>query len=550
MKKFLSIILALTLFFSFTACRKNDSDATFENCNKIYNVEDYGIVGDSLDNAKENVKALNKLIKRCKKGSCIKFSDKTYYFDSTEGCIKVNNKNSLLIYGENTTIINTSFDPTKDVSSEKYHASMVMEIADSENVRIEGISFDYYRYTQVFGKIAERYAGLTSIELDPAFLSDGDKPKITGDELVSAVAVLDGNGAAKEDYYADGFFKSYLQGNKFYIFGDYGKVGMDAIARFTLSTAPVFYAKNTKNLTFENVKSFSSPAALFMMTGTGSEDFTFNNVTVAPPENAPWKWGCNVDGIYVSGLSGKLHVSNCTFKGMGDDALNVHSAAAKVKAVSGNKVILNHAEDNTTINSLWAKKGDTLIFYKDDFSVCAKAKVKKRSLTSLTLEITEGEISVGDIVENASLSPEVNIENVKVDGGRARAFLIQSDNVEIRNCEISNLGFAGIIISPDINKWYEMGPSENILISGCTFTNVCAMNSDSCKGAVFSASSHDGKETKELIHKNITVEKNIFKEISVPCVNLSSVKGATLKSNIYPENCEPKFSNCENVIIE
>lgn len=546
MKKFLSIILLSTFLFSFTAC---DNSTNTEN-RKIFNVEEFGVVADSLENAKENVKALNKLIRKCKKGSVIQFSGKKYYFDSTDGCIKIINKKSIMLYGENALIVNTSFNPTEEITDKNRNDSMTMAINNSENIRIEGISFDYYRYTQISGKIAERYAGLTSIELDSAFITDGEKPKITGNERVSAIAVLDEKGAAKEDYYADGFFKSFLQGNKFYILGDYGKVGMDAVVRFSISTAPVFYAKKTKNLTFENIKSFSSPAAVFMMTGMENSDFTFSNVTVAPQENAPWKWGSNVDGIYVSGLRGNLDISNCTFKGMGDDALNVHSVALKVKEVNKNKVTLTFPDNSIKFDPRWAKKGDLLIFYKEDFSVCAKAKVKKRGLTSYTLEITEGEISVGDIVENASLSPKVSVENVTVDGGRARAFLIQSDNVEIKNCKISNLGLAGIIISPDINKWYEMGPSENVLISGCSFSNVCAMNSDSCKGAIFSASSHDGNETKELIHNNITIKNNTFSEISVPSVNLSSVKNATIKDNVFSKNSHPKTTNCENVIIE
>jgi len=551
MKTFL-ILLSTVIFFVpiFSGCANNVGTVT-EKGTELFNVLENGVVANSLESAKENTKALNKLISSCSKNSEIYFPEGKYYLESVSSCIKINNKRDLHIYGDNAVIINTSFDPTVEINSLNYSDSMTVELNNCENILIEGLIFDYYRYTQVCGKIVEANSIYTSIELDPRFLDGTDKPAITGKEIASAIAVLDEKGAAIEDYYADGSFPCYLDGNKFVIYKTFGKVGQDAVVRFCLSTAPEFYSQETKNLTFNNVKSYSSPAAAFLMSGEGNSDFSFNNVTVAPPENAPWRWGANADGIFLNSMGGKANITNCTFIGMGDDALNVHSTAAKVKSVDNNKITLNYCYNDTPINKTWVNEGDSLIFYKSDFSICAKAKVTKRSSNTVTLEITEGTVSVGDFVENASLSPEVNVENVTVNGGRARAFLIQTDNVKIKNCNLSNLGLAAIIISPDINKWYEMGPSQNVEISGCTFTHLCAMGGSNCKGVIFSASSHDGDNTFEKIHKNIVITDNTFVDINVPVVNLTSVDGATVKNNHYPDlRVAPTSFNCKNAVIE
>ncbi len=554
MKKTLIWLINLMIIISmFSACVKEKylTEVTVENCKKSINILDYGIVANSLDSAKANTKALNRLINSCAEGTAIYFPNNKYYFESDNGCIKINYKNSLLFYGDNAVIINTSFDPTVEINEENYHNSMTVSLHNSKNIRIEGLRFDYYHYTQVCGKVVEKNIGVTAIEIDQRFLNSSEKPAITGKEIASAVAVLDENGATIGDYYANGKYNCWLHENIFYVVGgEFGNIGAEAVVRFNISTAPEFYAQETENLTIHNVQSYSSPAAAFLMSGEGNANFNFSNVTIAPPEDAVWRWGSNVDGIFINCMRGEVNVRNCKFYGMGDDALNVHSTAAKVASVDGNEITLNYAYNNHSVSSSWAKVGDIIKFYKSDFSICAKAKIKKRSLLKITLEIMEGSVSVGDFAENESLSPKVNVENVTVDGGRARAFLIQTDNVTIKNCNISNLGLAGIIISPDINKWYEMGPAENISISNCKFTNVCAMGGDNCKGAIFSSSSHNGALTNEIIHKNIEISHNVFSDISVPAINLTSVDGVIIKDNIYPENIENVISNCINVIEE
>ena len=96
-----------------------------------------------------------------------------------------------------------------------------------------------------------------------------------------------------------------------------------------------------------------------------------------------------------------------------------------------------------------------------------------------------------------------------------------------------------------------MGPAENIEISGCNFKNLCTMKNNSCKGAIFSASSHDGHKTNVMIHKNIVITHNTFDIIHGPIINLTSVNGATLKNNVYSNIClPPTTENCKNVIIE
>ncbi len=560
MKKIIAIIMAVTLFAAAVGCESNDVDSSSgavssgsANMGDVINakqvtVTEHGVTADSLDSAKANTAALNKLISSCSEGTVIKFPSGKYYLESNRGCIRIANKKMLTLMGEDAVIINTSFDPAVAVTDETYHSSMTVDIYGSENILVEGLSFDYYRYTQVSGKIVEKDAGKTVIELDSRYIDGSDKPAITGKEIASAVNVLDENGAAIGDYYANGKYDTWLDGNKYCIIGSFGEVGREAVVRFNISTAPMTYAQETAGFTARNLRSFSSPAAAFLMSGEGNSDFNFDKITVAPPEGAVWRWGCNVDGIFLNCMRGEVNITDCTFIGMGDDSLNVHSTAAKVADVDVDKVTLNYAYNDSALSKIWVQKDDVLKFYKRDFTLAATATVTKVKNNVLTLSITDGAVSQGDFVENTALSPKVNVENVTVDGGRARAFLIQSDNVNIKNCTVSNLGLAGIIIAPDLEQWYEMGPAENISITDCSFKNVCAMNTDACKGAIFTSASHSGKATANIIHKNISIIGNTFTDFSLPAVNLTSVDGATIKDNIYNNGvAAPVTSGCKNV---
>ncbi len=557
MKKLLILIIASVLLMTAVGCDDSNSvtdsaeggaSMAITNNSKQVCVTDHGVVADSYESAEANTAALNKLINSSPSGSVINFPSGKYYFESSRGCIKIANKKSLALIGEDAVIINTSFDPTETVTDKTYHNSMTVDIYGSENIRIEGLDFDYYRYTQVSGKIVEKDAGKTVIELDPRYIDGSDKPAITGKEIASAVNVLDENGAAIGDHYANSKYETWLDGNKYCILGSFGEVGREAVVRFNISSAPMAYAYKTAGFTARNLRSFSSPAATFLMSGEGNSDFNFDRITVAPPEGAVWRWGSNVDGIFLNCMRGEVNITDCKFVGMGDDSLNVHSSAAKVTSVKGDKIALNYGWDNSALNKTWAKKGDVLKFYKSDFSVTATATVKKAKSGSVTIEITSGAVSVGDFVENTALSPKVNVENVTVDGGRARAFLLQTDNVSITNCSISNLGLAGIIIAPDLKQWYEMGPAENISITGCSFKNVCTMNTAACKGAIIAASSHDGTALANIIHKNITVTGNSFSNFDCPAVNFTSADGVIIKDNTYLDGVLlPVTGNCTNV---
>ena len=74
------------------------------------------------------------------------------------------------------------------------------------------------------------------------------------------------------------------------------------------------------------------------------------------------------------------------------------------------------------------------------------------------------------------------------------------------------------------------------------------MGGSNCKGAIFTASSHDGAETDEIIHKNIVITNNTFEGISVPAVSLNSVNGVTVSGNRYAANVPaPVATNCKKV---
>ncbi len=572
MKKTIIFLLILSLVCTLAACGKDKNpsetqkDGTEgsdpaestqlpqgdEEDDMRLNVTKHGIIPNSQDSAASNTRKMSSLLRKAKSGDVIFFPEGDYYFESRFGCLNLSGAENITLEGENATVINSSYDPTLKRNISSAGKSVTVNLTDCSNITFKNLSFDYARYTQVCGKVASVSAGRTIIELDERYLNGESKIPLTGDEYIMAVNVLDPDGNVISDHYAsDEGFDALLAGHMYSIKGSFGSKGDTVIARFTLGTyaSPTIFAASAKDLKFENVRSYSSPTATFYAT-LDNENFTFDGFNIAPPEGAEWLWGTNVDSVHIKGIRGKVTLKNSTFRGLGDDALNVHSVAPKVTGISGDTVSLEYIYGGDA-DSIWSREGDVIEFYDSSFKLLGSATVKKPKKGKLTLENISGEIKEGCFARNRSTSPELEIENVTVDGGRARAFLIQVPNATVKNCRISDLGLAAIIIAPDTRYWGEMGPSENVVISGVDIENVCTMKNAACLGAIFVSNSHDTAIESEMLHGTVKINGNTFTDVNAPALYAIYTEELEFTDNELSGNtASPVHSHCGNVNIE
>ena len=558
MRKLLIFLLALSALTLLCSCGMQENTQNPETQQKeegkmIFNVTEHGVVPNAPDKASQNVKKLASLLKKAKKNATVFFPAGDYYLSSSDGCLNLYGLQNVVFKGENATLINASYDPTIKKNVVSAGKSTTIRLTNCDTVTFKNLALDYAAYTQVCGKVVSTEANKTTIEIDSRFTDGSSKRSLSGDEYVMAVNVLDGNGNVIGDFYApDDGFPASLEGNFYTISGIFGEVGNTILARFTLGSyaSPTIFVNSTKNLKFESVHSYSSPTATFYAP-LDNENFAFDNFSIAPPEGAEWLWGTNVDSIHIKGLRGTVMVKNCTFRGLGDDALNVHSIAPKVTAVDGDTVKLEYFYGGA-LDALWSRAGDEIEFYDKSYKLIATGAAKSSKNGKLTIENVSGEIKEGCFARNKSTCPALEIENVEVDGGRARAFLIQSRTATVKNCRISNLALAAIIVSPDIDYWGEMGPSEKVEMCGLEIRNVCTAKTDACRGAIMVTNSHSGSvKGSGTLHGEVKVTAGVFDGTNAPALYAILVENLEFSGNSLSGNTEaPVYTGCKNVKIE
>ncbi len=515
-----------------------------------------GILAGDKSLAAKNTSALKKLINKAAKyeNTEIIFEGGTYYFDTSSFGISCKGIKNLSFIGNDTLIINTSYDNSK---SGEYFSSNLMCIEDCENITVKNISFDYADYTSINGTVIKSDKNGIAVAIGEEFLSGEYHNAISGGEKVYAINELSGdNKTFLKDIYLENPIEIALdKDNKTVTLSGNNSgiaVGSTVIMRFELgSKIPAFMLKGVRGFNMQNVNIYSCPSALVYST-EDSSDFYFNNLSVAPRENSGMLFSSNVDGVHLKNFSGKVILENCRFEGMGDDVFNANSYAAKVVSSSGNQIqIESPAKDKgASLPESWAKSGDIINVYTASWKKVGEITVEKYSSGKITAS-TDFTVPNGAYLENTRFLPEITIKNSSLNLSRARAFMLRSKNITVDNCVIENTALPAIITSADIKYWYEMSPSENVTISNCSFNN--CNNAAYTSGGVITVkyTDNDLQMYVPKIHKNISILNNNFNFVKTDAIYAAGVDGLTISGNTTDaDNLAVKTENCESVITD
>ena len=516
------------------------------------------LVYNDITAAENNTNEINRAIKNMKSGDTLVFNGGILYISVSDisGCINIKDKSNITIDGNGTTLVNTSFDAKKSTSLLAYQRSGVFDIARCENISIKNLAIDFYNYINASGIITDYKDGHTYLKLFDEYLT-GDKPRLEGDipAYASNSFSADGIPAAEESYF-DEANKRLLCVNpetgEFKLKGNHGKIGDSICVRLTEGSAsPTIFVRDTQTLNISDVTVRSSPSATFYAL-SGSSNFTFENFVIEPYENSEVIYASNVDCIHIKGLRGQLNIKNCRFIGIGDDALNVHSRAAMINRIDGNTVTAIDGYENSELDSLWANVGDTVELFDKNFKSLGYAVVKKFSNDKIELDKLPDGAEKAYVMQNLAYCPETVIENCTVERGRARGVLLQTKNATVTGCDFKNLRLSAVLVSPDIHYWYEMGPAENIIITGNTFTD-CLTSGNKQLGVINVSAGHDNQDVlvRGQPHKNIKVNNNVFNNVTTYALNAMYVDGIEFTENILNNvKKSHRTVQCENKTIE
>ena len=497
-----------------------------------------GVVANSSAAAVKNTSALNNIIKKAKSGDTIYFPKGDYYiYSSVFSHITISGKSELTILGKEANLINASYSPSLSGQFLYYAAGNIFDIKNSSNIIISGLTFDYEKQVNICGVITEVSQNKTIFKAYDEFLNGNCGVK--GNEPIWCINVFNTIGQPQAEQYLDSSFKlDVIDATKglFSVSIAIGSVGQQVCARFgsmSVGVAPLISTDGVKGMKIHNVQVRSCPGMIVLATGENA-DFTFDSLKVASEKNSKQLFASNADCMHIKGLKGTLKLTNCSFIGIGDDALNTHVMAGVINKIDQNTVtIVNGATSEALTN--WASVGDSVDIYDAEMNLLCSAKVVNVSSNKLELDNLPTAVGLKCMLHNLSRVPTVKIDNCLVKRSRARGFLIQAPNATITNCTFEDLGLAGILIAPDTSYWYEMGPCQNAVIKNNLFKNCCLhLNLDNY-GVITAALNHNPIPVKTTAkpHGIISITNNKIVNSNCNAVYIYGVKSTTVKNNDF-----------------
>lgn len=321
------------------------------------------------------------------------------------------------------------------------------------------------------------------------------------------------------------------------------KKGQRIVYRYMRSGRHVFRLSNCEDMVFRDV-TLERYASFGVRICARSRNATFERFNVLAPAGARELMPGNVDGIHVQGMSGTLILRDCHFRGLGDDALNVHSLAGFVKTYdkdTGDIDIRRHDRNAGEIfhEDAWAQTRDEIIVYdpktfleKGRFVISGHRRGHGR-VTGLA-----GNLEVGDVLANSAFFPQVVVSGCVFENSSSRGVLLQSQNMLVENCRFRGHIHAGLLIAPDIKVWNEVGPSKNVEIRNCEFTRCGIGQMAANLGAIVIKASHDvgAAEYPVGVHRDITIRGNRFHDNATRGIYVSAVKGLLVEDNHFERN--------------
>ncbi len=519
---------------------------------KTINAREWGIPSDNGACLSE---AMNRLFREVEDDCTVFFPAGRYYISKE---ILVKGKTNLTVAGEAGTVFLTHFTPWNNPAVENNNG---FHCVDCKNLTFRQMTWTTDNPIGCAGRVTlvDQANHFYEVDIDPQFPITGwehfwgtdtcdeegtpDYVIETYEKIVEETLV-DENGKERVKY--TGTRYENLGNNHIRVFTDERRdlsrltIGHRVLYRYVIYSSTTFLFGGCHDVLLSHIE-IERTTSMGAIIHPRCSNFTFEDFNIRIPKGDNALYSANADGIHITGLSGYLKMKDCDFLGLGDDALNIHSMAGTVAEWDSEtgKLRTIHGRTGGKLNPLWAQAGDTIIVY-DPATFHEKGKLLLSAYEDGigTATLIEGDCAVGDVMANNEFYASVHLDNCTVTHTRARGFLLQSHNMLVENCRIYGMSLPGIIVSPDIKYWHEMGPSKNVEIRNCVFEK-CGINGSAANmGAIVIKASHDigADDYPAGVHDGVHIHHNLFKN----CGNSGIFVNAARHVNVH----DNRFENC------
>ncbi len=323
--------------------------------------------------------------------------------------------------------------------------------------------------------------------------------------------------------------------------------------------APGIKFENTKNFEAENVIIYHASGMGFL--GENCEDILLDGCKVIPSKG--YMVSTTADATHFVGCRGKLTLKDCTFRNQLDDATNIHGAYQPIVDIVDANTIgvrMGHYQQQGFVQ---ARVGDSIgfvrildSFHAYDTRVVTGIKYINGRYNLLTFDKPlPSNLKVGDLTENLSAYPTVEITGCYVGGNRARGLLISTHKGALIENNTFSTEMEAIMMPVESGHWYESGNAADVVIRNNVFEDC---NFSGFNRGVITFRTDD--EVSNIAFTNITIEDNEFKQFDNLIVEAANVDGLIFKNNtitnsgtfpqLFPNNPVITFEHCKNVKLD
>lgn len=305
------------------------------------------------------------------------------------------------------------------------------------------------------------------------------------------------------------------------------------------------FTEKCENMLFENI-TIHSCGGLGCL-AQFCRGLTYRRVNFLPNTAAGRRISCGRDdGMHLTNNSGDITVTECSFAGLMDDPINVHSCCVIAESAPDEYTVrCRYGHEQARGFLYWAEKGDRITFIErkhmtpvfsaetaefiyedmDHFSVRFSSPIPGDILTVLNTEN-------GIALDNADHTANFTCTDNRFGSCRARGILISTPgHVLVENNYFTSSGSA-ILVAGDSNYWFESGECHDVTIRGNVFTDVCLSSDYQFGEGVISVYPVVPEPlTDKPYHKNIKITDNVFDTAGTPVLYAFSAGGITFSSN-------------------
>lgn len=284
----------------------------------------------------------------------------------------------------------------------------------------------------------------------------------------------------------------------------------------------------------------------FGIVGQFSKDVALDAITLRTDFGTGRQTAAFADFIQMSGIAGKVQITNSLFDNPHDDPINIHGTYVEVKAIDRvAKTVTLQYMHNETAGFPQFYPGDELRFVKKatmlpegatKFTVTSvdgpSGKDSSKSLTQMTVTL-DGELPANlaasqFVAENLTYTPEVYIAGNTFQSVPTRGILVTTPReVLIERNVFDQMGMASIYISADAASWYESSGVDNVSIRNNVFDRPSTGSA-----TIFVDPTNSQSEVGKAVHHGINIAGNRFSILpGGQLVSAKSVSGLDFTAN-------------------